>query len=75
MIGSYLLCSRVFLRRVIILNGKEAILEAFLRQSEAFADKSKFWTETNVLNRKLRGLLIDLLSTRIYKARTIFRTS
>jgi len=51
----------VFQRRVIILNGKEAILEAFLRQSEAFADRIQFWTESNLLNRNLRGLMISII--------------
>jgi len=52
---------------VIILNGKEAITEAFLRQSETFADRNLFWTETNILNRNLRGLMTYLLGTRLYK--------
>ena len=43
---------------VIILNGKEAISDAFLRNSEAFADRYEFWLEKNVFNLNLRGTCI-----------------
>jgi hypothetical protein len=44
-------------RRVVVLNGKEAIYEAFLRQSEAFADRNMGWTEASVLNQDLKGII------------------
>jgi len=43
----------------------QAISEAFLRQSETFADRWPLWTETNILNKELRGLLTHFLGTRL----------
>lgn len=57
----------MFLRRVIILDGKEAISEAFLRQSEAFADRPEMWTESNILNEDLRGIVIYILGSILRK--------
>jgi len=50
----------VFVRLVIILNGKEAISDAFLRNSEAFADRIEFWVEKNLFNRDRRGILMQI---------------
>jgi cytochrome P450 len=44
-------------RLVIILNGKEAISDAFLKKSEAFADRAEFWAERNLFNPNLRGII------------------
>jgi cytochrome P450 len=44
-------------RLVVMLNGKEAISNAFLRKSEAFADRNSFWTEANITNRDLQGII------------------
>jgi len=42
-------------RLAVILNGKEAIADAMIRNGEAFADKPGLWTEANLLNKGLRG--------------------
>jgi len=42
---------------MIILNGKEAISDAFVRKGEAFAGRNEFWIEKNVINRDLKGIL------------------
>ena len=39
----------------VSINGKEAIVDAMQKHSEAFGDRPEFWTETNILNPDLRG--------------------
>jgi len=44
----------------VSLNGKDAIVDAMQRNSEAYGDRPEFWTETNILNPELRGLFKTL---------------
>jgi len=43
----------------VSLNGKEAIIDALRGCAEAFGDRGDFWTEANILNPDMRGLLND----------------
>lgn len=40
----------------VVINGKEAILEATVKHSEAFSDRADIWAEKNILNLDQRGL-------------------
>src|SRR6218665_1112503 len=40
---------------VVVLNGYETIFSAFVRHSEAFADRGSAWLEENVINHERRG--------------------
>lgn len=46
----------LFFRLIVILNDKEALTEAYVKQSDIFSDRFEFWTETNVANYDLKGL-------------------
>jgi len=40
---------------VVVLNGYDAIFDALIKHSEAFADRIPLWTEEKILNSELRG--------------------
>lgn len=40
---------------VLILSGYDAIYDAMIRHSEAFADKPLLWIEVKVINQELKG--------------------
>ena len=43
---------------VVVLNSYEAIYDAMVRHSEAFADRNSLFTEEKVMNPELRGQFI-----------------
>jgi len=44
-------------RPVVVLNSYEAIFDAFVKHSEAFADRNSVFTEEKVMNHELRGII------------------
>src|SRR6218665_2040884 len=42
-------------RLILVLNGREAIVDALVNHGEDFADRCPLWTEEHCLNKQLRG--------------------